>query len=171
MEGLEFSRVWRCCCLRSRIVVPRESLLRNVMPLPPPCSIAMAPEPRCRSQPLRTMSSGLCVDARLCATAYEQVKLDGTQRKRRGGGGGEVRLFYHSNSNFLGIVKGRYLWQPHSFMLRVWEMVRDREAWRAAVHGVAKSRAWPSDFTFTFHFHALGKAMEPHSSTLAWKIP
>ena len=28
-----------------------------------------------------------------------------------------------------------------------------------------------SDFTFTFHFHALEKAMETHSSVLAWKIP
>ena len=41
----------------------------------------------------------------------------------------------------------------------------------AAVHGVAKSRTRLSDFTFTFHFHALEKAMAPHSSTLAWKIP
>ena len=28
-----------------------------------------------------------------------------------------------------------------------------------------------SDFTFTFHFHALEKEMAPHSRTLAWKIP
>ena len=41
----------------------------------------------------------------------------------------------------------------------------------AAVHGVAKSRTWLSDFTFTFHFHALEKEMAPHSSVLAWKIP
>ena len=33
------------------------------------------------------------------------------------------------------------------------------------------SRTRLSDFTFTFHFHALEKAMAPHSSTLAWKIP
>ena len=45
---------------------------------------------RRRSQPLRTRSSGLCVGAGLCATAYEQVKLDRTRRKRRvGAGGGE----------------------------------------------------------------------------------
>ena len=47
----------------------------------------------------------------------------------------------------------------------------DGGAWKAAVHGVAKSRARHSDFTFTFHFHALEKEMAPHSSTLAWKIP
>ena len=47
----------------------------------------------------------------------------------------------------------------------------DGGAWGAAVHGVAKSQAQLSNFTFTFHFHALEKAMAPHSSTLAWKIP
>ena len=47
----------------------------------------------------------------------------------------------------------------------------DGGAWWAAVHGVAKSRTWLSDFTFTFHFHALEKAMATHSSVLAWRIP
>ena len=47
----------------------------------------------------------------------------------------------------------------------------DRGAWWAAVHGVAKSRTWLSDFTFTFHFHALERAMATHSSVLAWRIP
>ena len=37
--------------------------------------------------------------------------------------------------------------------------------------GIAKSQTRLSDFTFTFHFHALEKAMAPHSSTLAWRIP
>ena len=41
----------------------------------------------------------------------------------------------------------------------------------AAVHGVAKSQIWLSDFTFTFHFHALEKEMATHSSVLAWRIP
>ena len=47
----------------------------------------------------------------------------------------------------------------------------DGGAWWAAVHGVAKSRTRLSDFTFTFHFHALEKEMVPHSSILAWRIP
>ena len=47
----------------------------------------------------------------------------------------------------------------------------DGGAWWAAVHGVAKSRTWLSDFTFTFHFHALEKEMATHSRVLAWRIP
>ena len=47
----------------------------------------------------------------------------------------------------------------------------DGGAWKAAVHGVAKSWAWLSDFTFTFHFHALEKEMAAQSSVLAWRIP
>ena len=47
----------------------------------------------------------------------------------------------------------------------------DGGAWWAAVHGVAKSRTRLSNFTFTFHFHALEKDMATHSSVLAWRIP
>ena len=47
----------------------------------------------------------------------------------------------------------------------------DGGAWRATVHGVAKSRTRLSDFTFTFHFHALEEEMATRSSVLAWKIP
>ena len=47
----------------------------------------------------------------------------------------------------------------------------DGGAWWAAVHGVAKSRTWLSDFTFSFHFHALEKEMATHSSVLAWRLP
>ena len=39
-----------------------------------------------------------------------------------------------------------------------------------AVHGVSKSQTRLSDFTFTFHFHALEKEMATHSSVLAWRI-
>ena len=47
----------------------------------------------------------------------------------------------------------------------------DGGAWWAIVHGVAKSQTRLSDFTFTFHFHALEKEMATHSSVLAWRIP
>ena len=47
----------------------------------------------------------------------------------------------------------------------------DRGAWKAAVHGVAEGQTQLSDFTFTFHFHALEKKMATHSSVLAWRIP
>ena len=46
-----------------------------------------------------------------------------------------------------------------------------RGAWWAPVHEVTKSQARLSDFTFTFHFHALEKEMAAHSSVLAWRIP
>ena len=47
----------------------------------------------------------------------------------------------------------------------------DGGAWQAAVHGVTKSRTRLSNFTFTFHLHALEKKMATHSSVLAWRIP
>ena len=47
----------------------------------------------------------------------------------------------------------------------------DGGAWWAAIHGVARSWIRLSDFTFTFHFHALEKEMATHSSALAWRIP
>ena len=47
----------------------------------------------------------------------------------------------------------------------------DGGAWKAAARGVAEGQTWLSDFTFTFHFHALEKEMETHSSVLPWRIP
>ena len=47
----------------------------------------------------------------------------------------------------------------------------DRGAWKAAVYRVTKSQTRLSDFTFTFHFHALEKEMATHSSALGWRIP
>ena len=47
----------------------------------------------------------------------------------------------------------------------------DGGAWRAAIHGVTEGPTRLSDFTFTFHLHALEKEMATHSSVLAWRIP
>ena len=47
----------------------------------------------------------------------------------------------------------------------------DGGAWKAAVHGVAEGQTRLSDFTFTFHFHALEKKMATRSSVIAWRIP
>ena len=62
----------------------------------------------------------------------------------------------------------RRQWHPYSSTL---ENPMDGGAWKAAVHGVAEGRTRLSDFTFTFHFHALEKEMATHSSVLAWRIP
>ena len=70
-----------------------------------------------------------------------------------------------SSSNFLGEGNGT----PLQFSCL--ENPVDRGAWKAAVYGVAKSQTRLSDFTFTFHFHALDKEMVTHSSVLAWRIP
>ena len=60
---------------------------------------------------------------------------------------------------------------PHSSTL-AWKILWMEEPGRLqSVHGVVKSRTRLSDFTFTFHFHALGKEMATHSSVLAWRIP
>ena len=59
---------------------------------------------------------------------------------------------------------------PHSSTL-AWKNPMDGGAWKAAVRGVAEGRTRLSDFTFTFHFHALEKEMATHCSVLAWRIP
>ena len=59
---------------------------------------------------------------------------------------------------------------PHS-STPAWKNPMDGRAWKAAVHGVAEGRTRLSDFTFTFHFHALEKEMATHSSVLAWRVP
>ena len=69
-------------------------------------------------------------------------------------------------------------WQTYFYMLfliyllyLLFIICLDSEPGRLAVHGIAKSRIWLNDFTFTFDFHALEKEMATHSSVLAWRIP
>ena len=71
------------------------------------------------------------------------------------------------------ILLGIYLGEGNGTPLQYscLENPMDGGAWQAAVHVVAKSWTRLSDFTFTFHFHALEKEMATHSSVLAWRIP
>ena len=69
----------------------------------------------------------------------------------------------------LKIIIRRRRWHP--LQCSCLENPMDGGAWWAAVHEVAKSRTRLSDFTFTFHFHALEKEMAIHSSVLSWRIP
>ena len=59
---------------------------------------------------------------------------------------------------------------PHS-STPAWKIPGKEEPGGAAVHGVAEGRTRLSDFTFTFHVHALEKEIATHSSVLAWRIP
>ena len=59
---------------------------------------------------------------------------------------------------------------PHSSTV-AWKNPMDGGAWWATVHAVPKSQTRLSNFTFTFHFHALEKEMATHSSVLARRIP
>ena len=60
---------------------------------------------------------------------------------------------------------------PHSSTL-AWKIPwMEEPGGLLGVHGVAKSQTRLSDFTFTFHFHALEEEIATHSSVLAWRIP
>ena len=89
-------------------------------------------------------------------------------------------LFFSTSESFLRKVTGNSLTFSHScgregngtpLQYSGLENPMGAGAWQAAVHGVAKSRTRLSDFTFTFHFHALEEEMATHSSILAWRIP
>ena len=73
------------------------------------------------------------------------------------------------NRNFLLLIIGEGSGTPLQYSCL--ENPTDGGAWKAAVHGVAESWTRLSDFTFTFHFHALEKEMATHSTVLAWRIP
>jgi len=59
---------------------------------------------------------------------------------------------------------------PHSSTL-AWRIPWTEEPGGLQSMDLLKSRTRLSDFTFTFHFHALEKEMATHSSVLAWRIP
>ena len=74
---------------------------------------------------------------------------------------------------FLSSQNPSYLPSPNGNPLQYscGEGPMDGRTWWAAVHVITRSRTRLSDFTFTFHFHALEKEMATHSSILAWRIP
>jgi len=59
---------------------------------------------------------------------------------------------------------------PQSSTL-AWRIPWTEEPGRLQSMGVSKGQTRLSDFTFTFHFHALEKEMATHSSVLSWRIP
>ena len=78
-----------------------------------------------------------------------------------------LRIMFAVGLSYMAFIMLRYVLSPVL-------LPGKSHGWRslvAAVHGVAKSWTRLSDFTFTFHFHALEKEMETHSSVLAWRIP
>ena len=75
------------------------------------------------------------------------------------------RLHFHFSLSCIGEANGNPL------QCSCLENPRDGGAWWAAGYGVAQSRTRLSDFTLTFHVHALEKEMATHSSVLAWRIP
>ena len=80
----------------------------------------------------------------------------------------DINIYYSKYFSF-PTPSSRGQWHPTPVLLP-----RKSHGQRSLVgcsHGVAKSRTWLSDFTFTFHFHALEKEMATHSSVLAWRIP
>ena len=84
-----------------------------------------------------------------------------------GGNGGEL-MFSGLRQTLRGLI-GEGNGTPLQYSCL--ENPMDGGAWKAAVHGVAEGWTGLSDFTFTFHFHALEKEMVTHSSVLAWRIP
>ena len=77
-------------------------------------------------------------------------------------------LFFNFNKNIALIFREG---NGNPLQYSCLENPMDGGAWKVAVCGVARSRTRLSDFTFTFHFHALDKEMATHSSVLAWRIP
>ena len=83
----------------------------------------------------------------------------------------EVNFGYNKNVWFVGNWEHQGEGNGTPLQYSCLENPMDGRAWKAAVHGVAEGRTRLSDFTFSFHFHALEKEMATHSSVLAWRIP
>ena len=84
------------------------------------------------------------------------------------GAGGEKLLGWRQYSSFYLTGTSLYSGEGNGTPLQYscLENPMGRGAWKAAVHGAAEGRTRLSDFTFTFHFHALEKEMATHSSIL-----
>ena len=82
-----------------------------------------------------------------------------------------VSMLWHSAVNYSLLVHIGGEGNDTPLQCSCLENPMDGGAWWAAAHGVARSWTQLSDFTFTFHFHALEKEMATCSSVLAWKIP
>ena len=103
-----------------------------------------------------------------------------TMNKASGGDGTPVELFQIlkddavkvMHSICLGLEKGQFSFQSQrKAMPKNVQTTAQLHSSHMLVHGVVKSRKRLSDFTFSFHFHALKKEMATHSSVLAWRIP
>ena len=80
------------------------------------------------------------------------------------------QIMFNSLYPTTNLVFWRRHWRPTPVLLPG-KSHGHRGAWQVAVQGVAISQTKLSNFTFTFHFHALEKEMATHSSVLAWRIP
>ena len=104
----------------------------------------------------------------LAFTTKTELPLRFSKSRQLSAAGSEWKpssIFYRNLKELCGEGNGT------TFQYSCLENPMDGGAWWAAIHGVAKSQARLSNFTFTFHFHALEKEMATHSSVLAWRIP
>ena len=107
---------------------------------------------------------------------YQECQ-EGKNRVQRSGWVYQFSVVALRNCHKLGAQNNRTFFFPcrrsqrHPLQYSCLENPMDGGAWWASVPGVTKSRTRLSDFTFTFHLHALEKEMATHSSVLAWRIP
>ena len=94
---------------------------------------------------------------------------DGKKKKKKRASLTFLKSQLHPLYIYLGIPCQRMQWHPTPVLLPGKSHgQRSLVGW---VHGVTKSQTWLSNFTFTFHFHALEKEMATQSTVLAWRIP